>query len=135
MQNYGDWQTPVRLGEAIMAHKVNKALIVAGMAALTATSAMNAALAGGFDRGGVNIDQLFDTERYSFSSGLTFVRPDRKIKNVRRVNNSLPIYKSIKLDGSRDGQLIQLLQRDAWGVLRFWQRDFGTVMRTLARIK
>lgn len=42
------------------------------------------ALAGGFDRGGVNIDQLFDTERYSARATLSHVMPNRELKNVQR---------------------------------------------------
>ena len=45
------------------------------------------AIAGGFDRGGVKIDQLFDTQRYSMDSELTFVFPQRTIENVTRSEN------------------------------------------------
>lgn len=41
------------------------------------------AFAGGLDRGGYNIDQLFDASPFTFSSGVTYVMPQRKLKNVR----------------------------------------------------
>ncbi|MER9867588.1 outer membrane protein transport protein [Mesorhizobium sp. M0136] len=44
--------------------------------------------AGGFDRGGVNIDQLFDAAPYSFDAGVTYVSPQRKLKNVQRLDGS-----------------------------------------------
>ncbi len=90
-----------------MAHKVNKALIVAGMAALTATSALNVALAGGFDRGGVNIDQLFDKQRFSFKTETRHVMPQRKLKNVRRGENAAANAQIDGLDGVQDGRLNQ----------------------------
>lgn len=45
------------------------------------------AYAGGFDRGGVNIDQLFDAQPYSFDAGVTYVAPQRKLKNVQRLDS------------------------------------------------
>ncbi len=41
------------------------------------------AFAGGLERGGYNIDQLFDASPFTFSSGVTYVMPQRKLKNVR----------------------------------------------------
>ncbi len=41
------------------------------------------AFAGGLDRGGYNIDQLFDASPFTFSSGVTYVMPQRKLKNAR----------------------------------------------------
>lgn len=62
----------------------SKKLLIAGaMLAL----ANNAATAGGFDRGGVNIDQLFDKERVSTDFGVTFVLPQRDLNNVVRGSN------------------------------------------------
>ncbi len=40
------------------------------------------ALAGGLERGGYNIDLLFDTSRFTAEATSTFVMPDRKLKNV-----------------------------------------------------
>ncbi|MGP4802473.1 OmpP1/FadL family transporter [Agrobacterium cavarae] len=41
------------------------------------------AFAGGLERGGYNIDQLFDASPFTFQSGVTFVAPQRKLKNVQ----------------------------------------------------
>jgi long-chain fatty acid transport protein len=46
------------------------------------------AAGGGFDRGGVNIDQLFDAAPYSFDAGVTYVSPQRTLKNVQRLDGS-----------------------------------------------
>ncbi|MBB4189936.1 long-chain fatty acid transport protein [Rhizobium aethiopicum] len=45
--------------------------------------------AGGLERGGYNIDQLFDTSPFSFQSGVTYVTPQRKLKDVRDTNTSI----------------------------------------------
>ena len=56
--------------------------------ALLATSILStSALAGGFDRGGVNIDQLFDTDRFAATASVTHVIPRRTIKNIQRESN------------------------------------------------
>ncbi len=70
-------------------------VITAGALAL----ATGVAFAGGFDRGGVNIDQLFDTARFSAESGVTYVSPQRKIKNVRRLDGSGTRSGEIEVDG------------------------------------
>lgn len=46
-------------------------------------TSMSPAFAGGLDRGGYNIDQLFDASPFTFSSGVTYVMPQRKVKNAR----------------------------------------------------
>ncbi|MEL7273882.1 MAG: outer membrane protein transport protein [Pseudomonadota bacterium] len=56
------------------------------LAAVTVSMLGTSALAGGFDRGGVNIDQLFDQERFSARATLSHVMPDRALKNVQRAN-------------------------------------------------
>lgn len=71
-----------------MTKKLNRATLVAGIATVATASAMTTVLAGGFDRGGVNVDQLFDTERFSFKTELRHVMPQRKLKNVRRGENA-----------------------------------------------
>jgi long-chain fatty acid transport protein len=48
----------------------------------------NAAFAGGLERGGYDIDLLFDKSRYAFEAGVTYVMPDRKLKNARDVDPS-----------------------------------------------
>ncbi|RWN39172.1 OmpP1/FadL family transporter [Mesorhizobium sp.] len=62
-----------------------KALLGAGCFSLLISGVANA---GGFDRGGVNIDQLFDAAPYSFDAGVTYVSPQRKLKNVQRLDGS-----------------------------------------------
>ncbi len=61
-----------------------KKQILFGLAMVMGSSA---ALAGGFDRGGVKIDQLFDQQRFTYENEVTYVFPQRTIKNVERVNN------------------------------------------------
>lgn len=54
---------------------------------LVATSSlalMHGALAGGFDRGSSSIELLFDPARIATESGVTYVSPQRTIKNVQR---------------------------------------------------
>lgn len=54
-----------------------------GVASLVILSSFaSPSFAGGLERGGYNIDQLFDTGPFSFSSGVTYVMPQRKLKNV-----------------------------------------------------
>lgn len=50
------------------------------------SSFATAAFAGGLDRGGYDIDLLFDKGRYVFESGVTYVMPDRKLKNAKDIN-------------------------------------------------
>lgn len=60
-----------------------------GVTSLVIVSAMaSPSLAGGLDRGGYNIDQLFDTSPFSFQSGVTYVMPQRKLKNAQDVDPS-----------------------------------------------
>lgn len=73
-----------------------KALL--GATALTIVAA-SAAQAGGFDRGGVNIDQLFDAAPYSFEAGVTYVSPQRTLKNVRRLDPSGLKSSEVKVEG------------------------------------
>lgn len=55
-----------------------------GLALLTTSVLSTSAIAGGFDRGGVNIDQLFDESRFGVSSQVTYISPQRTINNVTR---------------------------------------------------
>ncbi len=79
-------------------------LLLAGCVSL---SAIGVASAGGFDRGGVNIDLLFDSARYATEAGVTFVSPQRTIKNVDRLPpngpgqlpDTLGVTKSIDVGG------------------------------------
>lgn len=41
------------------------------------------AAAGGLERGGYNVDMLFDTSKYVFESGVIYVMPNRRLENVK----------------------------------------------------
>lgn len=49
-------------------------------------TSMSPAFAGGLERGGYNIDLLFDGSRFASESTATFVAPQRKVKNARDDN-------------------------------------------------
>lgn len=66
----------------------NTTLKSIGLALITTSALSTSALAGGFDRGGVNIDQLFDTDRFGVAAQVTYVNPQRSVKNVQRSNNA-----------------------------------------------
>lgn len=55
-----------------------------GLALLTTSVLSTSAIAGGFDRGGVNIDQLFDTDRFTVAGQYTYVNADRTLSNIVR---------------------------------------------------
>src|SRR5690606_34575000 len=61
---------------------VAKGMLAVAAGCMTQTSA----LAGGIERGGYNIDLLFDPGRFTAESAVTFVAPQRKVKNVRDIN-------------------------------------------------
>ncbi|EDQ33346.1 Long-chain fatty acid transport protein [Hoeflea phototrophica DFL-43] len=77
---------------------------VAAMAASVAV--VSAAQAGGFDRGGVNIDMLFDESRFATDAAVTIVLPQREINNVVRganvANAALPTASTASLDVDSD---------------------------------
>lgn len=73
-----------------------KALLGAGCFSLSISGVANA---GGFDRGGVNIDQLFDAAPYSFDAGVTYVSPQRTLKNVQRLDGSGMSSSSVDVSG------------------------------------
>ncbi|MBB3310600.1 long-chain fatty acid transport protein [Rhizobium sp. BK196] len=55
-----------------------------GVTSLIVFSALaSPSFAGGLERGGYNIDQLFDTSSFSFQSGIIYVTPQRKLTNAR----------------------------------------------------
>ncbi|MBW6420177.1 OmpP1/FadL family transporter [Rhizobium sp. XQZ8] len=58
--------------------------ISTGLIALAAFGAAQApAFAGGIERGGYNVDLLFDPSQFAIESTATFVMPQRKLKNVQ----------------------------------------------------
>ncbi len=58
------------------------------MTSLLVTISSLPAMAGGFDRGGVKIDLLFDEKQYIMEGSVTTVRPNREIKNIKRGSNA-----------------------------------------------
>jgi long-chain fatty acid transport protein len=68
-----------------------------GLGAMTAATllAATSAQAGGLERGGYNIDLLFDPSDYVIDSSVTYVNPQRKLNNVRDTN---------PLDGTNAGR-------------------------------
>jgi long-chain fatty acid transport protein len=62
--------------------QIRPILGVALVAAMTSTSA----LAGGLERGGYNIDLLFDTSPYAAEATTTYVNPQRDLKDVKDIN-------------------------------------------------
>jgi long-chain fatty acid transport protein len=68
---------------------MKKTLISNGILALAASCALTStALAGGLERGGYNIDLLFDEGRFAAESAVTFVAPQRELNNVRDVDTT-----------------------------------------------
>jgi long-chain fatty acid transport protein len=55
---------------------------------LAACAFVGGAQAGGLERAGYNIDLLFDPGQYTFESGVTYVAPQRKLKNVQDTDSS-----------------------------------------------
>ncbi|MDI7863341.1 OmpP1/FadL family transporter [Rhizobiaceae bacterium n13] len=47
------------------------------------TALAGSAVAGGLERGGYNVDLLFDTSKYVFESGVIYVMPNRRLENVQ----------------------------------------------------
>lgn len=82
---------------------MRKSHIASLLLAGCASAAVGAAHAGGFDRGGVNIDLLFDPNKVASEAAVTYVSPQRTIKNV--VRSDAPPYpvnlssSSIDVDG------------------------------------
>ncbi|WP_137134567.1 OmpP1/FadL family transporter [Rhizobium sp. FKY42] len=60
-----------------------------GLLAAAAVGALNtSALAGGLERGGYNIDLLFDRSSVAVESSTTYVAPQRKLKNVQDIDRT-----------------------------------------------
>lgn len=55
---------------------------------IAACAFVGSAQAGGLERGGYNIDLLFDPGQYAIESGVTYVAPQRKLENVRDTDPS-----------------------------------------------
>ncbi|WP_454849225.1 outer membrane protein transport protein [Rhizobium binxianense] len=60
-----------------------------GLTALVLFSSLaSPSFAGGLERGGYNIDLLFDDSRFAVQSGMIYVMPQRKLKNVKDTDPS-----------------------------------------------
>ncbi|QPC87550.1 transporter [Mesorhizobium sp. NBSH29] len=77
----------------------SKTLLGAGTILVVA----GAANAGGLERGGYNIDLLFDTSRFAAEVSGTYVMPDRKLNNVRDINPLNGVGADGKGGGARNG--------------------------------
>ena len=84
------------------------------------------ALAGGLERGGYNIDLLFDTSRFTAEATSTFVMPDRKLKNVRDTDptpfNPAPTPPTLPSAGGGD---LTGLPTSANGSENYWSPRIG----------
>lgn len=69
-----------------MAHNKIKAAMMATVAVLLGTTA---ASAGGLERGGYNIDLLFDPSTYAAEAAATYVNPQRELDNVVDINTGV----------------------------------------------
>ncbi len=69
-----------------MAKRVS--IIHGAMCLAVGITSVTPAFAGGLERGGYNIDQLFDSSRFTMDTAATFVAPQRKLKNVVDTNPS-----------------------------------------------
>lgn len=72
-----------------------------GILAVAAIGALNTtALAGGLERGGYNVDLLFDPSSVAIESSATYVAPQRKLKNVQDTDTSSAAF---PFNGTRAG--------------------------------
>ena len=69
-----------------MVYNKMKAAMTAAIAVLLSTTAANA---GGLERGGYNIDLLFDPSTYAAEAAATYVNPQRELDNVVDINTGL----------------------------------------------
>ncbi len=81
-------------------NKMRRGLLLAAAVMLTST----AAHAGGLERGGYNIDLLFDPADYAAEAAATYVNPQRDLKNVRDVNPLNGNFSALKNNDVRDSE-------------------------------
>jgi long-chain fatty acid transport protein len=77
-----------------------KSLLGAGCAVLATVGAANA---GGLERGGYNIDLLFDPSRFAAEAAATYVMPDRELNNVVDINRANGVGSNGIGGGQRNG--------------------------------
>ncbi len=78
-----------------------KKLTAALTAAVAATIVASSAHAGGLERGGYNIDLLFDPSTYAAEAAATYVNPQRELNNVR---DTIPVNPGSGGDGDLSGR-------------------------------
>jgi long-chain fatty acid transport protein len=61
----------------------SRKFLAASLPLVTLSTLVQPAFAGGLDRGGYNIDQLFDASQFSIQSGVIYFIPQRKLKNAK----------------------------------------------------
>lgn len=83
------------------------------------------ALAGGLERGGYNIDLLFDTSRFTGEATSTFVMPDRKVKNVTDVNTTSSAFPFNGTGAGTGGGNLNGLSDSASGSENYWSPRVG----------
>jgi long-chain fatty acid transport protein len=81
---------------------MRKKNIGAGIAAAAGLLAATSAYAGGLERGGYNIDLLFDPSDYAAESAVTYVNPQRDLNNVEDINPANGDLNGRPSDGIRD---------------------------------
>ncbi len=69
---------------------------------IAACAFVGGAQAGGLERGGYNIDLLFDPGQYTFESGVVYVAPQRKLENVQDTDASDGPLNALGYEGSTD---------------------------------
>ncbi|MBW3098109.1 OmpP1/FadL family transporter [Pseudohoeflea coraliihabitans] len=67
---------------------INNPVRMMGTALIAATAMSTSAMAGGLERGGYNIDLLFDTSRFATEAGVIYVMPQRDLENVTDIDSS-----------------------------------------------
>jgi long-chain fatty acid transport protein len=105
---------------------IRTAIIVAATGAVAAP-----AFAGGLERGGYNIDLLFDDSDYAVDTSATFVAPQRKAKNV---TGNVPTG-SVGASGfSPTGQSALARSNEADDTENFWSKRVGVRARLVDNV-
>ncbi|MCB5204783.1 OmpP1/FadL family transporter [Neorhizobium sp. T786] len=105
---------------------MRRTVISRGILMLAAGCALQTpALAGGLERGGYNIDLLFDPGRFAAESAVTFVAPQRKLKNVRDVDTTSSAFPFNGTGPGVGGGDLNGLSTSADGSENYWVPRIG----------
>jgi long-chain fatty acid transport protein len=105
---------------------MQKTVISKAVLALAAGCAFHApAFAGGLERGGYNIDLLFDTGRFAAESAVTYVNPQRKLKNVQDRNTTSAAFPFNGTAAGAGGGDLNDLSSSADGSENYWVPRIG----------